>query len=343
MIASLPARYATKAVLTIAAKTAMRGTLYAVKRAVPHLIVHKVASTIVAAAKKRKRVDIDVKHSEEPRHIEAYNSIINYDVISICETSLNDSVELPETLLNEYTFLPANNPANTRHGGVGLFYKNSFTGIVKNDLTFNESIVVELKFGRKKVFFTVLYRSSAFYHNSRNLYAKIKAGISITVFFTGDFNARFQFHHHIIYCKANFITPPPSPFERKIWHFNRANSTAINRSMTNFPWLQYLNLNTDPNWQVKTFTEIFLGIMSKCIPIETKKFIPRDPPWITKPLKTLTNKKNRQFKNYNNNGYKYKYKYRLGAFRIECQQVVESAKLTYLMTLTLLKMLIGRW
>ena len=82
--------------------------------------------------------------------IEAHNSIINYDLISICETSLNDSVELPKTLLNEYTFVPANNPANTRHGGVGLFYKNTLPIIVRKDLSFDESIVVELKFGRKK-------------------------------------------------------------------------------------------------------------------------------------------------------------------------------------------------
>ena len=32
----------------------------------------------------------------------------NDDLISICETSLNDSVELPEPLLNAYTFVPAN-------------------------------------------------------------------------------------------------------------------------------------------------------------------------------------------------------------------------------------------
>ena len=36
------------------------------------------------------------------RLIEAHNCIFNYDLISICETSLNDSVELPETLLNDY-------------------------------------------------------------------------------------------------------------------------------------------------------------------------------------------------------------------------------------------------
>ena len=61
-IGSLLARYATNAVLATTAKTPMRGTLGAAKRAVPHLIAHKVASTIAAAAKKRKRVDIAVKH-----------------------------------------------------------------------------------------------------------------------------------------------------------------------------------------------------------------------------------------------------------------------------------------
>ena len=59
------------------------------------------------------------------RLIDDHNSIFNYDLISICETSLNDSVELSGILLDECTFVPANNPANTRHGEVGLFYKHS--------------------------------------------------------------------------------------------------------------------------------------------------------------------------------------------------------------------------
>ena len=119
------------------------------------------------------------------RFIEAHNSIFNYDMISICETNLNDSVVLPESLLNLYTFVPANTPANTRHGGVGLFYKNFLPVTNRNDLSFNESIVVELKYGRKKIFFTVLYRSPACDHTSHeflaflsnfgNLYLNIKA------------------------------------------------------------------------------------------------------------------------------------------------------------------------
>ena len=62
--------------------------------------------------------------------------------------------------------MPANNSGNTRHGGVGLFYRNTLPIIVSNDLSFDESIFVELKFGRKKIFFTVLYRSPALNHTS---------------------------------------------------------------------------------------------------------------------------------------------------------------------------------
>ena len=53
MIRSLLVRYATKAMLTTAASSAMRGTMGAAKKAVPHLIAHKVVSTIAAAAGKK--------------------------------------------------------------------------------------------------------------------------------------------------------------------------------------------------------------------------------------------------------------------------------------------------
>ena len=86
---------------------------------------------------------------------------------------------------------------------VGLFYTNYLPLIIRNDLSFDESIVVEVKFVRKNIFFTVLYRSPATDHNSpkfqafltdfRNLYAKIKAENPFATFFTGDFNAHSQY------------------------------------------------------------------------------------------------------------------------------------------------------
>ena len=57
-------------------------------------------------------------------------------------------------------------------------------------------------------------------------------------------------HHEITYCKVNFNIPPPPPFERDIWHYDRANIPLLQRSMFKFPWLQHLNINQDPNWQV---------------------------------------------------------------------------------------------
>ena len=44
--------------------------------------------------------------------------------------------------------MPSKNPTNFRHGGVGLFFKNSLPIKIRDDLSFEESIVVELKFGR---------------------------------------------------------------------------------------------------------------------------------------------------------------------------------------------------
>ena len=103
--------------------------------------------------------------------------------------------------------------------------------------------------------------------------------------------------------------------------------------MNSFPWRQHLNTNTNPNWQVKTFTDTFLNIMSNFIPNETKRFVPRDPPWITKPLKTMLNRKNRLFKNYKKHGYKAEDKVRLDVFLTECQQAVETSKSSYQMNL----------
>ena len=70
--------------------------------------------------------------------------------------------------------------------------------------------------------------------------------------------------------------------------------------------------------------------MSNYIPNETKRFVPRDPPWITKPIKTMLNRKNRLFKNYKKHHYNDDEKVRLDAFRTECHEAVEIAKVTYL-------------
>ena len=66
-------------------------------------------------------------------------------------------------------------------------------------MSFDESIIVELKFGRKKIFCIVLYRSPsfnytspefrAFLSNSKKLHSKFQAENPFVTFFTGDFDA----------------------------------------------------------------------------------------------------------------------------------------------------------
>ena len=135
-------------------------------------------------------------------------------------------------------------------------------------------------------------------------------------------------HHEVTYCKVNFNIPPPTPFERKIWHYDRANIPLLQRSMFKFPWLLHLNINQNPNLQVKTFTKIFLNV-TNFIPNEIKISIPCDTPWITKPLKTML-RKNKFFKNCKRQCYKLEDKVRLENIRKECQEAVENAKLPYL-------------
>ena len=134
--------------------------------------------------------------------LEAHNSLYNYDLISLCEVGLNDSIEIPDPLLENYTFISKNKADNSRHGGVGLLYKNSLPLFVRRDLGFDEALVVELKFGRKKIFFTVLYRSPSytngspefetFLKNFECLFEKIKGENPFSMFFTGDFNGHSQ-------------------------------------------------------------------------------------------------------------------------------------------------------
>ena len=64
----------------------MRDTLDAAERAVIHLIAHKVANTI-ADGKKRKRVDIDAKLSQDPQLKKAFVDTGGIDINTLIDGS----------------------------------------------------------------------------------------------------------------------------------------------------------------------------------------------------------------------------------------------------------------
>ena len=73
--------------------------------------------------------------------LQAHNANHNYDIISLCETSLNDAIEVPENILPGYKFHSCNHPDGDRNGGVGIFYKETLP---------LECIVSELVFDHTK-------------------------------------------------------------------------------------------------------------------------------------------------------------------------------------------------
>ena len=96
--------------------------------------------------------------------------------------------------------------------------------------------------------------------------------------------------------------------------------------MKTFPWAEQLGLNPDPNWQIKTFTNLFLDIMSNFIPNEMMTSGHYDLPWIDK---TIVEKKDKHYGNYKNHGYRDRDKATLGAVCTEYKESIEAAKKLY--------------
>ena len=104
-------------------------------------------------------------------------------------------------MLEIYNFVSCNNPSNTRRG-VNLFHKNDLPIKIKSDLSFDESIVAEVVFGRKNIFSTVIYKRPSycegspqfelFLNNFETLYENVKKNNPFAVFFAGDFNGYSQ-------------------------------------------------------------------------------------------------------------------------------------------------------
>ena len=125
--------------------------------------------------------------------LEAHNTHFKYDIISLWETSLNMETKMPENILKGYNFFSADHPSGERKGGVGIFYKETLPLKIRQDLSFEECIVTELSLGRKKIFFTVLYRNPInkaespefinFVTKFDDLYQKIVAENPYSVFF----------------------------------------------------------------------------------------------------------------------------------------------------------------
>ena len=75
-------------------------------------------------------------------------------------------------------------------------------------------------------------------------------------------------HHHITFAKFNLKIHYSPPYEREVWHYQKANVDQIRQAISRFPWdNRFANINV--NEQVQLFTQTIINIISNYIPHKT--------------------------------------------------------------------------
>ena len=101
-----------------------------------------------------------------------------------------------------------------------------------------------------------------------------------------------QCHHQIVYGKLSVFNIAPPPYSRRIWFYNKANTTGI-KSLHLFEWEKRLTDIACPNEQVKFLNKTQLNIYSNFIPNRLK---------MMRPSQKFLRKKNCAYKNFIKNG-----------------------------------------
>ena len=75
-------------------------------------------------------------------------------------------------------------------------------------------------------------------------------------------------HHQIVFAKINLKIYYPPPYEREIWHYEKANADHIHRSIDQFPWdIRFAHI--DVNQKVHLFNQTIKSILCNFVPHET--------------------------------------------------------------------------
>ena len=86
-------------------------------------------------------------------------------------------------------------------------------------------------------------------------------------------------YHQIIFARINLSICYSRPYEHEIWHYEKAYTDLIRRSIDQFSWDNRFS-NIDVNQKVHLFNQTIKNILCNFIPHETVTCDDRDPPWI---------------------------------------------------------------
>ena len=107
-------------------------------------------------------------------------------------------------------------------------------------------------------------------------------------------------HNQIIFAKFNLNIVYPPPYEREIWHYQKANIDLIKRAINSFDWEKAFS-NIDVDKMVSIFNQIIINILCNFIPHEMVLFDDRDRSWRNKQIKKLIHEKKNIFNCFRRN------------------------------------------
>ena len=107
-----------------------------------------------------------------------------------------------------------------------------------------------------------------------------------------------NYHHLIVFEKFNLdnLTYPP-PYEREIWHYQKANNDLIKRAINSFDQEEAFS-NIDIDKMVSIFNQTIINILYNFISHETALFDDIDPPWMNKEINKLIHEKKNIFNRF---------------------------------------------
>ena len=108
-------------------------------------------------------------------------------------------------------------------------------------------------------------------------------------------------HHKIVYCKLNLNIKFPPPYERLVWHYNKADTEKVKKSIEQVHWENIID-RKNPHQQVVIFNKTIINIFSNFAPNRLITCDDRDPPWINEFVKNKIKWKNKIYKDYVKNG-----------------------------------------
>ena len=135
-------------------------------------------------------------------------------------------------------------------------------------------------------------------------------------------------HYQIIYAIFNLKIYYPSPYERKIWYYNKANVDLIQQVIREFNWERAFHRKNIIE-KVSIFNNTINNALSNFIPYENITCDDKKPPWFNNNIINLINNKSIFYKSHTANENSTDKKEAVKALQNKLNSTTENAKSEY--------------